>query len=164
MDVSWAKGSNGKGYLMNGSLTISSFQRSSHHSHSTTPSPSKFKIPLGEVHDMPFLPAQLDLPAAPPVALDPPTLQCVSRQAIYFFQVTNRQAHSTIPITDTLVAEAFLALLKTSMKLIAMEDDQEGTSTPGTATPGTATPIIGSSRPRPSGSGTRGDRRVRPRT
>ncbi|KAA1120627.1 hypothetical protein PGTUg99_012865 [Puccinia graminis f. sp. tritici] len=40
---------------------------------------------------MSFLPAQLNLPASPPVALDPPTLTCLSRQSIYFFQVCNRQ-------------------------------------------------------------------------
>ncbi|KAA1100209.1 hypothetical protein PGT21_031683 [Puccinia graminis f. sp. tritici] len=71
---------------------------------------------------MSFLPAQLNLPASPPVALDPPTLTCLSRQSIYFFQVCNRQAHSVVPIVDTLAGESFLALMKTSLKLIAMED------------------------------------------
>ncbi|KAH9449858.1 hypothetical protein MJO28_010939 [Puccinia striiformis f. sp. tritici] len=68
-----------------------------------------------------LLPAQLDLPASPPTALDPPTMNCLCRQVIYLFQVCNRQAHSVVPINNTLAGEAFLAALETGMKLLGTQ-------------------------------------------
>ncbi|KAI9619061.1 hypothetical protein KEM48_006418 [Puccinia striiformis f. sp. tritici PST-130] len=75
-----------------------------------------------------LLPAQLDLPASPPTALDPPTMNCLCRQVIYLFQVCNRQAHSVVPINNTLAGEAFLAALETGMKLLGTQKPSPATS------------------------------------
>ncbi|KAI9610367.1 hypothetical protein H4Q26_006506 [Puccinia striiformis f. sp. tritici PST-130] len=47
---------------------------------------------------------------------------------IYLFQVCNRQAHSVVPINNTLAGEAFLAALETGMKLLGTQKPSPATS------------------------------------
>ncbi|EFP76440.2 hypothetical protein PGT21_009444 [Puccinia graminis f. sp. tritici] len=66
-----------------------------------------------------LFPPQQQLPLAPPLALHPPTLACISDQMIHLFLVLQQDAHLAQVIDDHRVANFALAALQTCLTTLA---------------------------------------------
>ncbi|KAH9449857.1 hypothetical protein KEM48_006419 [Puccinia striiformis f. sp. tritici PST-130] len=85
----------------------------------TTPTPSNLlhQDNYQKMGDF-FTPVQIPLPPLH-TPLAPPTLTCLTRQAIYLHAISERYRYATV-VPDT-VGEAFLAAVKTALKLNAVD-------------------------------------------